>query len=150
MRKPPVKSWSQSSSQAARLKVEVVRRLVEKEDIGMFEKDFGEGDAHLPAARKLVDKAVKVGKAEAETKEHLLGEGPSAVPARFLERDLRLMMFLDETRDPRLVLRPRPRFLRARRREIQEGRKVPMPREKAVSISSIRVRPVCTIPDWGR
>ena len=44
----------------ARFEIEVVGRLVEQQQIGLFEQQLGERDAHLPAAGELFHAALPV------------------------------------------------------------------------------------------
>ncbi len=57
----------------ARLQVEVVRRLVQQEDVGTPEQHLGQRGPHLPAAGQLAEVAVQVGVGEAEPVQDGLG-----------------------------------------------------------------------------
>ena len=65
----------------ARLEVEVVRGLVEQQDVGAAQQQLRERDAHLPAARELAAVALEVGRPEAEAAEDGLRLRLRVVPA---------------------------------------------------------------------
>ena len=48
------------------LEVQVVGRLVQQQQVGMTQEELGERDAHLPAARELGARALKVGDFKAQ------------------------------------------------------------------------------------
>ena len=54
----------------ARFEIEVVRRLVEQQQVRLAEQQLGERDAHLPAAGKRLGRPGEVGGPEAEALEH--------------------------------------------------------------------------------
>ena len=54
----------------AGLQVEMVRRLVEQQKIGLLEEQLGERDAHLPATGELFSPPLPVFLAESETAQH--------------------------------------------------------------------------------
>ena len=54
------------------LDVEVVRRLVEQQHVGMPEQDLGQLDTHAPAARELARGSVEVGALKAEARQRAL------------------------------------------------------------------------------
>ena len=56
-----------------RFEIEVVRRLVEQQQIGLREQQRGERDAHPPAAREAVERAVLRLLVEAEADEDARG-----------------------------------------------------------------------------
>ena len=55
-----------------RFDVEVVRRFVQEQDVVVLQQNFGEFHAHLPSARKRIQRLVKVGRFESEAQEHAL------------------------------------------------------------------------------
>ncbi len=59
--------------------VEVVGGLVEEEEVGTTEEQFGKFDAHLPSAAEDCDGAVEVGMFESEAQQDLLGGFAAAV-----------------------------------------------------------------------
>ena len=54
----------------ARLQIEMIGRLVKQQQVGLLEQQFGERDAHLPAARKLLRAPFPIALREAEAAEH--------------------------------------------------------------------------------
>ncbi len=54
----------------AGVEIEVVRRFVEQQQIGLAEEQLGEGDPHLPAARERVHRTLRVVGLEAEAAQH--------------------------------------------------------------------------------
>ena len=72
------------------LDVEVVRRLVEEQQVGIAGERAGERGARQLAAREGGELAVEVGVAEAEPAEHRGGAVAPAPAARVLEPRLRL------------------------------------------------------------
>ncbi len=64
----------------ARLDVQVVGRLVEKEDIRLHQQQPGKGDPHLPAAGELAAVPFPVGREEAEAGEDVPHFGLHGVP----------------------------------------------------------------------
>jgi hypothetical protein len=79
-----------------RLDVEVVRRLVQQEDVGPAEEDPGHRHAHLPAAREGPDVAVDDLVGEAEPLEDLLRLRLELVPAPLLVLVLHLAEALED------------------------------------------------------
>ena len=57
----------------ARFEIEVVGGLVEQQQIGLVKQQLGEGDAHLPAAGKLLGGAVHILARKAEAVKHGAG-----------------------------------------------------------------------------
>ena len=74
-----------------RLDVEVVRRFVEQEHVVVLKQNFGEFDAHLPSARKRIQRLVKVGRFKAKAQEHALQVGLVGVAADVLKPLLRVV-----------------------------------------------------------
>ncbi len=56
-----------------RFEIEVVRRFVEQQQVGLREEERGERDAHLPAAREAVERALLHLFVEAEAEQDLRG-----------------------------------------------------------------------------
>ena len=54
----------------ARFQIEVVGGLVQQQQVGLFEQQFGQRDAHLPAARELFRAPFPIALREAEAGEH--------------------------------------------------------------------------------
>jgi len=54
------KTLEPSLEPAARFDVEIVRRFVEEENVGLLEEDLRQRNAHLPSARELVGIAVEI------------------------------------------------------------------------------------------
>ena len=54
----------------ARLEIEVVRRLVEQEQVRLAEQQLGQRDAHLPSAGERFGRPLEVGRREAEALQH--------------------------------------------------------------------------------
>ena len=65
--------------------VEVVRRLVEDEDVGLGQQQSGEGHPHPPATGQLADRPVVGIGREAESVQDAMGLGLQGVPAQLLE-----------------------------------------------------------------
>ena len=57
----------------ARLEIEVVRGLIEQQQIGLDQQELGQRDAHLPAAGKLLGRAVRILARKAQAVEHRAG-----------------------------------------------------------------------------
>ena len=55
-----------------RLDVEVVRRLVQQEDVGTLQQEFGQLDAHAPSAGEFARGAVEVLPREAQAHQRAL------------------------------------------------------------------------------
>ena len=81
-----------------RLDVEVVGGLVEEDDLGFLEEDFGEADAHLPAVAEGGHREVELLAQEAHTREHLLGLGLHRVAAEMLVAVVKVGELLGELR----------------------------------------------------
>ena len=75
----------------AGFEIEVIGRFVEQQQVGLFEQQFGQRDAHLPAAGKLLGAALPVALAEAEAAEHDADLGFDGVAVARAEFALRAM-----------------------------------------------------------
>ncbi len=58
-----------------RFDVEVVGRLVEQDEVGFLQQDFGQLDAHTPAPAKLAGEALKIIAFETKTQQYLFHLG---------------------------------------------------------------------------
>ncbi len=79
-----------------RLDVEVVGRLVEEQDVGFAQQDFGEFDAHAPTAGELACRAVEVLGFEAEARQRAFDFGVAVRVARHGQLLVEVRHFLDE------------------------------------------------------
>ena len=79
-----------------RLQVEMVRRLVEQQEIGAQEQQTGQGGAHAPPARVLGEWPVRAVRREAEPAQDDLGLGLEPVAAQRLEAVLDLAVGLGQ------------------------------------------------------
>ena len=79
-----------------RLEVEVVRRLVEEQQPRPGEQELGERDAHLPAAREVLGRAVEVLRRKAEAAQHGVHLRLDTVTVAMRERFLRLRVAMEQ------------------------------------------------------
>ena len=89
------------------LEVQVVGGLVQQQQIGVAQEELGERDAHLPAARELGARALKVGDFEAQAGQDLAGIALELVAAQVLKAVLDLAVLVKERVD---VLAPLGEF----------------------------------------
>ena len=79
--------------------VQVVSGLVQKQQVGMAQKELGERDAHLPAARELGAWALKVSDLKAQAGQDLAGVALELVAAQVLKAVLDLAVLIEECVD---------------------------------------------------
>ena len=79
--------------------VQVVGGLVQKEQVGMAQEELGQRDAHLPAARELGARALKVGDLKAQAGQDLARVALELVAAQVLKAVLDLAVFVKERVD---------------------------------------------------
>ena len=79
--------------------VQVVGGLVQKQQVGMAQEELGERDAHLPAARELGARALKVGDLKAQAGQDLAGVALELVAAQVLKAVLDLAVLVEECVD---------------------------------------------------
>ena len=79
--------------------IQVVGGLVQKQQVGMAQEELGERDAHLPAARELGTRALKVGDLKAQTGQDLAGVALELVAAQMLKAVLDLAVLVEECVD---------------------------------------------------
>ena len=94
-------SWRDMLEPVAGFDIEMVGRLVEQQKIGLFEQQFGERDAHLPAAGKFFDAALPVVAPETEAGENGADAGFDVVSISRGEFVLRLMVAFGDLADIR-------------------------------------------------
>ena len=81
------------------LEVQVVSGLVQKQQVGVAQEELGERDAHLPAARELGARALKVGDLKAQAGQDLAGVALELVAAQMLKAVLDLAVLVEECVD---------------------------------------------------
>ena len=81
------------------LEVQVVGGLVQQQQIGVAKEELGQRDAHLPAARELGTRALKVGYFEAQAGQDLTGVALELVAAQVLKAVLDLAVLVEERVD---------------------------------------------------
>ena len=79
--------------------VQMVGGLVQKQQVGVAQEELGERDAHLPAARELGARALKVGDLKAEAGQDLAGVALELVAAQVLKAVLDLAVLVEECVD---------------------------------------------------
>ena len=79
--------------------VQVVGGLVQKQQVGMAQEELGERDAHLPAARELGARALKVGDLKAQAGQDLARVALKLVAAQVLKAVLDLAVLVEECVD---------------------------------------------------
>ena len=79
--------------------VQVVGGLVQKEQVGMAQEELGQRDAHLPAARELGARALKVGDLKAQAGQDLARVALELVAAQVLKAVLDLAVLVKERID---------------------------------------------------
>lgn len=79
--------------------VQVVSGLVQKQQVGMAQEELGERDAHLPAARELGARALKVGDLKAQAGQDFAGVALELVAAQVLKAVLDLAVLVEECVD---------------------------------------------------
>ena len=79
--------------------VQVVGGLVQKQQVGMAQEELGERDAHLPAARELGARALKVGDLKAQTGQDFARVALELVAAQVLKAVLDLAVLVKERVD---------------------------------------------------
>ena len=79
--------------------VQVVSRLVQKQQVGVAQEELGECDAHLPAARELGARALKVGDLKAQAGQDFAGVALELVAAQVLKAVLDLAVLVEECVD---------------------------------------------------
>ena len=81
------------------LEVQVVGGLVQKQQVGMAQEELGERDAHLPAARELGARALKVGDLKAQAGKDFARVALKLVAAQVLKAVLDLAVLVKECVD---------------------------------------------------
>ena len=81
------------------LEVQVVSGLVQKQQVGVAQEELGQRDAHLPAARELGARALKVGDFKAQTGQDFAGVAFELVAAQVLKAVLDLAVLVKERVD---------------------------------------------------
>ena len=81
------------------LEVQVVGGLVQKQQVGMAQEELGERDAHLPAARELGARALKVGDLKAQAGKDFARVALKLVAAQVLKAVLDLAVLVKERVD---------------------------------------------------
>ena len=81
------------------LEVQVVGGLVQKQQVGVTQEELGKRDAHLPAARELGARALKVGDLKAQAGQDLAGVALEFVAAQVLKAVLDLAVLVKERVD---------------------------------------------------
>ena len=79
--------------------VQVVGGLVEQQQVGMAQEELCQRDAHLPAARELGARALKVGDLKAQTGQDLAGVALEFIAAQVLKAVLDLAVLVQECVD---------------------------------------------------
>ena len=79
--------------------IQVVGRLVQKQQVRMAQEELGERDAHLPAARELGARALKVGDLKAQAGQDFAGVALELVAAQVLKAILDLAVLVEECVD---------------------------------------------------
>ena len=80
----------------AQLCVQIGQGLVQKEQVGMAQEELGQRDAHLPAARELGARALKVGDLKAQAGQDLARVALELVAAQVLKAVLDLAVLVEE------------------------------------------------------
>ena len=82
------------------LEIEVVRWLVQEQQVGMAEKELGEGDAHLPSAREILRGLVEILYGETETAKDGSSATLELIAAQSLKSVLSVAIFIQERLEP--------------------------------------------------
>ena len=79
--------------------VQVVGGLVQKQQVGVAQEELGQRDAHLPAARELGARALKVGDLKAQAGQDFARDALELVAAQVLKAVLDLAVLVEECVD---------------------------------------------------
>ena len=81
------------------LEVQMVSGLVQQQQVGMAQEELGKRDTHLPAARELGARALKVGDLKAQAGQDLAGVALELIAAQMLKAVLDLAVLVEERID---------------------------------------------------